>query len=89
MAEKLIGWDEDGIFLILEEDGKTIFVIPDFAEMTLEELLLYKERVIEKIHFMDKNEPKQKYSDERDVWEALHEDLEDIRDEVADYIDMI
>lgn len=87
MAEKLIGWDEDGIFLIVEEDGEEILAVPDFADMTLEELTEYKERLTDKIHEMDKSEPKQKTGEKRDAWEELHEELEDMRDEVAEYID--
>ncbi len=87
MAEKLLGWDEDGVFLIVEEDGEEILAVPDFADMTLAELQEYKERISDKIHSMDEAEPKQKSGDKRDAWEELHEELEDIRDEVAEFID--
>ncbi len=87
MAETLIGWDEDGIFLVLEEKGETFSALPAFEDMTLDELLEYKDRVTEKLHAMDQNEPKRKSGEEREAWENLHEDLEDIRDEVAEYID--
>ena len=87
MTEKLIGWDDDGIFLILEENGEEICAVPDFADMTLAELQEYCERITEKIHSMDETEPKQKSGEKREAWEELHEDLEDIRDEVLEYID--
>ena len=87
MAEKLIGWDEDGVFLLIEENGETVLALPAFEDMTLEELVEYKDRVTEKIHAMDENEPKRKSGEVREAWEELHEELEDIRDEVAEYID--
>ena len=59
MEEKLIGWDNDGIFLIIEvtEKGKTktVFVTPDFDSMTKEELIEYKSRVTEKIQELNSN----------------------------------
>ena len=87
MAEKLIGWDADGIFLIVEENGEEIFAVPDFNDMSLEELQEYKERLTDKIHAMDEAEPKQKTGEKREEWEELHEELEDMRDEVAELID--
>lgn len=87
MAEKLIGWDEDGVFLRVEENGEEILALPAFEDMTLDELTEYKERVTEKIHAMDACEPKRKSGEAREAWEELHEELEDIRDEVAEYID--
>lgn len=91
MEEKLIGWDNDGIFLIIEvtEKGKakTVLVTPDFENMTKEELLEYKERVTEKIHEMNENEPKRKSGEKYEEWLDFHEDLEDIRDEVSEFLD--
>ncbi len=87
MTEKLIGWDEDGVFLIVEEHGEEILAVPDFADMTLAELQEYHKRISDKIHAMDASEPKQKSGDKREAWEELHEELEDIRDEVAEVID--
>ncbi|MBQ7039215.1 MAG: hypothetical protein IJN39_01465 [Clostridia bacterium] len=91
MEEKLIGWDDDGIFLIVEisDKGKTktVSITPDFEYMTKEELIEYNERVTEKIRDMNENEPKRKSGDKYDSWLDLHEDLEDIRDEVLEFID--
>ena len=91
MEEKLIGWDDDGIFLIIEisEKGKTKIVLstPDFEYMSKQELMEYKERVTEKINQMNENEPKRKSGEKYEEWLDLHEDLEDIRDEVMEFID--
>ncbi len=88
MAENLIGWDADGVFLVVETDGKEELMLPDFASMTKEELLEYKERITDKIHALNENEPKRK-GEAFDIWEALHEELEDIRDELYEFIDEI
>lgn len=87
MAEKLIGWDEDGVFLVIEENGEEVLGLPDFEDFTLSELQEYHERISDKIHRMDETEPKQKSGEKREAWEELHEELEDIRDEVAELID--
>ena len=88
MAEKLIGWDQDGVFLIVETDGKEEFMIPDFSAMTKEELVEYKDRVTDKIHALNETEPKRK-GEAFDKWEELHEELEDIRDELYEFIDTL
>lgn len=85
--ETLIGWDEDGVFLLVEENGETVSALPAFEDMTWEELTQYWERINDKIHAMDEKEPKQKSGALREAWEELHEELEDIRDEVAERID--
>ena len=91
MEEKLVGWDNDGIFLIIEvaEKGKTktVSVTPDFEYMTKDELSEYLDRVNGKIDSMDENEPKRKSGDRYEEWLDLHEDLEDIRDEVMEFMD--
>ena len=87
MAEKLIGWDEDGIFLLVETETEIISALPDFADMEKEELLAYRARVTDKICALDQKEPKTKTGEARESWELLHEDLEDIRDEVDEYLD--
>ena len=86
MAEKLIGWDADGVFLIVEVSGKEELRLPDFTAMTKDELIEYKERINDKIHAMNENEPMRK-GDAFDKWLALHEELEDLRDEIAEIMD--
>ncbi|MBQ2968135.1 MAG: hypothetical protein IJE10_08470 [Clostridia bacterium] len=86
MAEKLIGWDADGVFLLVETEKGTEEMLPDFASMTKEELVEYKGRIIDKIHALNEKEPKRK-GEAFDKWEALHEELEDLRDEIAEIID--
>lgn len=87
MAEKLIGWDEDGIFLLVETETGVVSALPEFADMEKEELLVYRARVVQKICALDQKEPKAKSGEARENWELLHEDLEDIRDEVDEYLD--
>ena len=86
MSEKLIGWDADGVFLLVETEKGTEEMLPNFASMTKDELEEYKERVIDKIHILNDKEPKRK-GEAFDQWEALHEELEDIRDEIEEIID--
>lgn len=88
MAEKLIGWDEDGVFLIVEVNGKEELMVPDFTAMTRDELIEYKDRINDKIRTMNENEPKRK-GEGFDKWEELHEELEDLRDELYEFIDEI
>lgn len=60
---------------------------PDIDDMTIDELMAYRDELEEGIARLDSIEPADEESEEYDDWADHHEDLEDLLDEVEDRLD--
>ena len=60
---------------------------PDLEHMTEEELRRELSEVWEKISVLDYQEPEDMNSEEYEAWAEQHEDLEDLADEIQDYLE--
>lgn len=60
---------------------------PDIYTMDKQALLLYRDRLREKLRELDKLEPKNMMSEAYETWGDAHEELEDQLDEVLDLLD--
>jgi len=60
---------------------------PDFDSMSREQLLAVLEETQAKIAALDEREPKNMESEAYEQWGELHEELEDLADEILDRLE--
>ena len=60
---------------------------PDIFAMNAEELEAYLQQLRERIAELDQKEPRNMMSEAYEAWGELHEELEDMVDEVLDLLD--
>ena len=58
--------------------------LPDFGDLDMEELEQYRERTAQAIRELDALEPRSQTGEAYEQWAELHEDLEDVLDEILD-----
>ena len=61
--------------------------VPELEEMDPEALCAYYGSLENALEKLDTMEPKNENSEAYDTWAEYHEDLEDLMDEVQDYLD--
>lgn len=87
---EVLGWDKDGIKIEIKISTETDEIIalksPDFEEMSLEELVEFRSRVINKIDNMEHNKPDVD-SDEYDDWKDTYYELEEMLVDVEELIE--
>ncbi len=60
---------------------------PNMDQMDKQALLAYRSHLREKLRDLDECEPRNMMSEAYEQWGALHEELEDLLDEVLDLLD--
>ena len=61
--------------------------VPDIDQLDAQELELYRVRTQQMIDDLDAQEPRSEKSEAYDHWAELHEDLEDVLDEILDRLE--
>lgn len=61
--------------------------MPDIDDVTDEELPELREQIEDAIHALDQKEPRNMNSEAYEEWGDLHEELEDILDEILDRLE--
>lgn len=61
--------------------------LPDIDDVTDEELPELREQIEDAIHALDQKEPRNMNSEAYEEWGDLHEELEDILDEILDRLE--
>lgn len=88
---EILGWDEFGIKQLAKVtiDGLSteVYVVPDFDDMSLEELEEYYEKLEEKYDDLQDEEPEDEESDEYSEWEDMYDFIEDLLGQVEDAIE--
>ncbi len=88
---EILGWDEDGIKQLAKVTmGKLtteVYVVPEFEEMSLEELKEYYERLEDKYDDLHNTEPDDEESEAHKDWEDKFEFIEELLEQVEEIIE--
>ena len=71
----------------LEEIAEFLDNVPDFDDMDAHVLRQYRKETEQMIAALNELEPRNQNSDAYEQWAELHEDLEDVLDEILDCLE--
>ena len=85
---EILGWDEFGIKQLAKVtiDGLSteVYLVPDFDDMSLEELEEYYEKLEDRYDDLQAEEPEDEESDEYSEWEDRFEFIEELLEQVEE-----
>ena len=73
----------------MERIGAFLEAVPEIDSLTAQELEQYRAQTQQMIADLDALEPRSEKSEAYDAWAELHEDLEDVLDEILDCLESL